>query len=388
LARVPIGVDPAVVLKRSTGAARSRTFKQRVKVWRQCCRWLRRSLGISWPGCTGHLVQYREERASECGRAVPRSLIAAHAFLEDCGAVDEVNRYSRGRFLGRTVDSLTVELSAVSPPARRAPPVRITMVVAMELTVDNEAALLFMRFCCGFELRKVWAVFRFDDHLGMNPQPLVPFAARPERWAAEDQGQWRGPARYVVAILCGARGRYRGHRGTDGMACYSEGGAIRVFTGLLFASVDDGLAKLLWKTRGVRGGLGPWAPVCDDYGDRATRTGVGLWRSYCNRLRARRFSGLNTRSTRIWTAGKPSAQSLRRFETTGTLAGSDTYVMNAMDIVFVIQERVAEVKRAVHGRFDVAEVLWSFEGYLVESRADAGLAAWWRDAHDMVAILP
>jgi hypothetical protein len=79
---------------------------------------------------------------------------------------------------------------------------------------------------------------------------------------------------------------------------------------------------------------------------------------------------------------------MRRFETTGTLAGSDTYVMNAMDIVFVIQERVAEVKRAVHGRFDVAEVLWSFEGYLVESRADAGLAAWWRDAHDMVAILP
>ena len=67
---------------------------------------------------------------------------------------------------------------------------------------------------------------------------------------------------------------------------------------------------------------------------------------------------------------------------------SDTYVMNAMVIVFGIQERVASVMRADPCRFDETEVLRSFEEFLVESYVDAGQATWWRDSLDMAAIVP
>jgi hypothetical protein len=66
----------------------------------------------------------------------------------------------------------------------------------------------------------------------------------------------------------------------------------------------------------------------------------------------------------------------------------DTCVVNTVVFVYGIRERVAEVKRADLGRIDETEVLRTFEEYLVESRGDAGQAAWWRRALDMAAIVP
>jgi hypothetical protein len=169
-------------------------------------------------------------------------------------------------------------------------------------------------------LHKVWAVFRFDDHLGTNPSHWV------TRGAAGKVGSTGPRSVERAGALCGCNPSW--HEATiSGTEWLTAWHAILKAEPFAF-SRDYCLPMPPADWQGCRRepveyaeGLGFGSLVCDDYGDRATRTGDGLWRTHCYCMRARRCTGLNTQSARTWTAGRLSAQSIRRVETTGTLDG-------------------------------------------------------------------
>ena len=171
-------VDPQAVLRRSLGGRRARTLRARVRTWRRVRAWLVAAGYCPCPqGLAGarHIVEYLCELAGgACARTVPRAILSALQFIEQCGAVDKSNRVSEHALVTSTVKDLERELALGSTRQRRkAPQYPISVLIALECTVMDKSFLPYKRVFCWWKLVRVWGSMRFDDILHVRPDGVV-----------------------------------------------------------------------------------------------------------------------------------------------------------------------------------------------------------------------
>eukprot|EP00435_Cladocopium_sp_Y103_P053229 s367_g17.t1 len=166
--------DPAAGWVHLFAARRGNTLKNRFKVWKPFQKWLETHRGYLFPKGVKDAVDYMQHRVNEgCGRTVPEALSATLSLIEQVGRVVEGERISDDPLWRGHVKSWTAELSVESPPKKPAEMYTVAIVLALELTVVDEKALIFQRALAWVTLCMVWGAMRCDDMQAVIPYRSV-----------------------------------------------------------------------------------------------------------------------------------------------------------------------------------------------------------------------
>eukprot|EP00435_Cladocopium_sp_Y103_P019604 s2653_g4.t1 len=151
-------------------ARRANTLKNRYKSWHPFQVWLELHRGRVFPTSCKDIIDYMQFRVDDgCGKTVPESFSIALNMLETLGRVPEDQQLSRDPLWVGHVKSWTAEISAEAPPRRPAEMYTVAMLLALELTVDDETELIFTRALAWVVLVMVWAALRCDDVQSILP---------------------------------------------------------------------------------------------------------------------------------------------------------------------------------------------------------------------------
>lgn len=169
-----LAADPEATLRRVGQGRRYRTLQKRVASWRKARTWLLAAFGVPWPRSTAEFLSYLEALATEpCARSVLWSTLAALVFFEKGGGVKPADQISADPQVRSAILEMGVELGAVaSRPRRKAPQLPSALVVAWELIVLDTTRPAFQRMYSWWQLVRVWASLRFDDHRGLLPAEM------------------------------------------------------------------------------------------------------------------------------------------------------------------------------------------------------------------------
>ncbi|CAE7908811.1 unnamed protein product [Symbiodinium microadriaticum] len=158
------------ILETAAGATRAGTPRQRIREWYKLSAWCMALKGKPYDSDPAVLVDYMEELYLQpCARTKLKSVLAAVALVEKAGAVDPSDRLSCNRLVLSTVDTRTAELEEGAPETRRAPPMPLSIIASLELTVMDGQLPRYWRAYAWVRLFKVWTSSRTDDLLGVLP---------------------------------------------------------------------------------------------------------------------------------------------------------------------------------------------------------------------------
>ena len=182
LAQVMIGADlPVVSVVQALddpqsgwihlfAARRGNTLKNRYKAWKPFERWLEVHRGYRYPRDVKDAIDYVQRRVDDgCGRTIPEALSAALGLLEQLGRVVEGSKISDDPLWKGHVKSWTAELSSEAPPRKPAEMYKVAMIIALELTVVDNALPVFQRALAWIVLCMVWGAMRCDDVQAILP---------------------------------------------------------------------------------------------------------------------------------------------------------------------------------------------------------------------------
>ena len=162
--------DPQTGWLHVFAARRGNTLKNRYKVWRPFEQWLEWHRGYLYPRGVKDLIDYMQHKVDDgCGRSVPMALHTALALIEQTGRVPESDRISDDPLWRGHVKSWTAELSEDAPPRKPAEMYTTAILLALELTVVNEAEILFVRALSWVVLCMIWGAMRCDDMQAVLP---------------------------------------------------------------------------------------------------------------------------------------------------------------------------------------------------------------------------
>ena len=151
-------------------ARRANTLKNRYKSWRPFQNWLELHRGRIFPLNCKDIIDYMQFRVDEgCGKTVPESFSIALNLIEVLGRVPEDQQLSKESLWLGHVKSWSAELAADSPPRRPAEMYTVAMIVALELTVEDEFETIFARALAWVVLVMVWGALRCDDIQSVLP---------------------------------------------------------------------------------------------------------------------------------------------------------------------------------------------------------------------------
>ncbi|CAK9015988.1 Uncharacterized protein SCF082_LOCUS12985 [Durusdinium trenchii] len=162
--------DPSAGWFHLFAGRRSNTLKNRYKSWKPFQVWLELHRGRTFPTSCKDIIDYMQCRVDDdCGKTVPESFSVALNLLEVLGRVPEDQQLSKDPLWIGHVKSWTAEISADSAPRKPAEMYTISMLLALELTVEDEAEPMFIRALSWVVLVMVWAALRCDDVQAVLP---------------------------------------------------------------------------------------------------------------------------------------------------------------------------------------------------------------------------
>lgn len=162
--------DPSAGWFHLFAGRRSNTLKNRYKSWKPFQVWLELHRGRTFPTSCKDIIDYMQCRVDDdCGKTVPESFSVALNLLEVLGRVPEDQQLSKDPLWIGHVKSWTAEISADSAPRKPAEMYTVSMLLALELTVEDEAEPVFIRALSWVVLVMVWAALRCDDVQAVLP---------------------------------------------------------------------------------------------------------------------------------------------------------------------------------------------------------------------------
>ena len=162
--------DPQAILERSFGSRRLRTLRSRARAWRKVASWMTIFKGYSFPQHVPDMLDYllflQQEGVS---KGQVDGVAASLSVLEDAGQVSEGSRISSHRLWIQALKACISELEQGAKPVRKAPPLSVAMVLALEEFVVEEENPLYARAIAWVTLVCVWACMRVSDLEGLAP---------------------------------------------------------------------------------------------------------------------------------------------------------------------------------------------------------------------------
>ena len=163
--------DPNAAWVHIFAARRANTLKSRYKVWKPFEKWLELHRGYLFPKSVKDAIDYMQHRVDDgCGRTVPESFSIALGMLEQLGRVPDALRISEDPLWKGHIKSWSAELSEDAAPRRPAEMYTVAIVVALELTVMDEAEPIFARALSWVLLVMIWGAMRCDDVQAVIPR--------------------------------------------------------------------------------------------------------------------------------------------------------------------------------------------------------------------------
>ena len=201
-ARMPIWLtakqcaDPAAMLRHCAGRARAKTMRQRVRHWSRIMRWLRVAQPTLVRPDEAAIAEYLEMLFQEpCSRTVPQSVLEAIAFVEERGGLPKEERVSMSEVINSMVADMTLRLSTFAPLTKKAPQLLSSIIMALELYVEEEDKPKYKRCYAWTKLLRLWTAMRADDVQGLLPHTMVMQQRGLE--AVLDRTKTSGPGRKI-----------------------------------------------------------------------------------------------------------------------------------------------------------------------------------------------
>jgi hypothetical protein len=165
--------------ERALQGLRTKTLEKRSSDFEPLRRWLKAERGIPFPQSTQDVLDFYEVRRREgAARTSYESLRLALAFYEEGGEVPRDQRLSSTPTLTNAVKEAAArkarqEEEEGQPSARRqAPPLFLSLILALEIAVCSTALPIFQRCYAWYRLLRHWASLRYDDTAGLPFQSL------------------------------------------------------------------------------------------------------------------------------------------------------------------------------------------------------------------------
>lgn len=138
--------DPNAVYEKAFGSRRMRTLRSRARAWKKVANWLIMFKGKSYPTHVSEMLDYMIFLQQEgTTRGQVDGVCAALSVIEDAGQVPAAQKISGHRLWLQSVKSLMSDLDNSATPVRRAPPLSVAMVLALEVMVADEDQPLYAR---------------------------------------------------------------------------------------------------------------------------------------------------------------------------------------------------------------------------------------------------
>ena len=179
---------------------RGSTLRKHVKTWDKVSSWLYSTYQVCWPTCASQMADYLGARVEEpCSRSTPVSIYKTFMFLEYAGEVPECDQMHRAPCIQNTLEKARVRLEQVETmPRRKASPLLVSMVEAMEREVCNEDQKPFVRAYSWIRLVKLWSGMRFNDIQGVAVRTVE--VSRTGLYAEIHRSKTSGPGRRMLVL--------------------------------------------------------------------------------------------------------------------------------------------------------------------------------------------
>ena len=165
--------NPGEVMRRAFGNRRMKTLRNRARSWARVREWLLMFCGDVFPRDVSFMLEYLSFLVQEDapkGRFLDAA--AALSVLEDAGQVASDMKISAAVPWVQGFRSRIAELELSKTKVKRAPPLSVSMLVALELSVVSLDAQEYFRAMCWIILLCTWACLRLSDLEGLDPSRL------------------------------------------------------------------------------------------------------------------------------------------------------------------------------------------------------------------------
>ncbi len=161
--------EPMTVLKRSFGNRRMKTLRNRARGWRKVRSWMLSFKSCAFPRDAADMLDYLLFLMQEGAPAsrIEAVTCASLAALEDCGQVPLDVKISACNLSKQSVKSCMMELQQNMREVKRAPPLSVATVVALEIFISDIERPDYLRALSWVMLVCMWACFR-----GIDPKRL------------------------------------------------------------------------------------------------------------------------------------------------------------------------------------------------------------------------
>ena len=164
--------DPDALALRLCGGLRGSTLKRKVRVAQKFQEWLSATYDLLWPTRATQLLDYFIELSQEpCAPSTPGAVISAISFFEKMGGVPHHEMLSQDFTIASVIKDIVVDLKTKAgvKARKKAAPMLISMIIALEALVITLSVPLFFRIYAWWRLVRVWAALRWSDCLHMPP---------------------------------------------------------------------------------------------------------------------------------------------------------------------------------------------------------------------------
>ena len=162
------------LLKRHAMGRRPNTLRQHVRLARKISYYMKGAYLQPWFRSSQDVMEYVSLRLEEpCGKSVPSSIWATLKFVETSAEVPESQKISSDLSLKNFFEEVARHPSWAIPKTRcSAQRIPLSIALAWEMVLMNDAEKNYVRIYAWFKLLKLWAALRWDDTMGIPPSSI------------------------------------------------------------------------------------------------------------------------------------------------------------------------------------------------------------------------
>ena len=163
---------------RALGVRRSKTLRNRARCWKKARQWFQNVKNVVFPKIAGDVLDYLVFLEQEVGtKTCIDEFMAALSVLEDAGQVPTPAQLSKDRLVVSASKSYMADLKEGRTSHKQAPPLTVSMLVALEIFVCAQENPTYGRCLAWACLICVWACMRVSDLQGIDVNRLFLYAS-------------------------------------------------------------------------------------------------------------------------------------------------------------------------------------------------------------------
>ena len=167
--------DPGAALSAVVGKRRSRTLRNRCRMFWKISVWLTCVFSVGWPQHIGQMLDFlRDVELGPCPKSLPSNIAAALGFFETISGIESPLQIHKMQLWKDNIADLEMRVQGrgENTKVHKANCLPIAVLISLELFVvsDRPAYWRFFAFCI---LLMTWMSLRFDDLLGLSVSRLA-----------------------------------------------------------------------------------------------------------------------------------------------------------------------------------------------------------------------